>query len=107
VRRAAAVVVLALAGCGGGTESEDDGRAALAVAIRTNNALSLETFKVEGGRLTPGELGETRVYTRAGDVEQEEGISFEEVYIGEPGKEPRRLTNDRRFDHSAALLRDG
>ena len=107
VRRAAAVVVLALAGCGGGAESEDDGRAALAVAIETNGALSLETFTVDGGRLTPGKLGEARVYTRAGDVEQEKGISFEEVYIEEPGKAPRRLTNDRRFDHSAALLRDG
>ena len=67
----------------------------------------METFTVDGGRLTPGELDATRVYTRAGDAEPEEGISFEEVYIEEPGKEPKRLTNDRRFDHSAALLRDG
>ena len=109
MRRAAAVVVfaLALAGCGGGAESEDDRPAALAVAIEANGGLSLETFTVDGGRLTPGKLGEARVYTRAGDAEQEKGISFEEVYIEEPGKEPKRLTNDRRFDHSAALLRDG
>ena len=67
----------------------------------------LETFTVDGGRLTPGELEATRVYSRAGNEEPEEGISFEEVYIEEPGKEPKRLTNDRRFDHSAALLGDG
>ena len=108
MRLVVAVAVLALAGCGGGgAESEDDDPAAMAVAIRTGDVLSMKTFSVEGGRLTPGELGETRVYTRAGATEADAGISFEEVYIEEPGKEAKRLTNDRRFDHSPALLRDG
>lgn len=102
-----AVVVLALAGCGGGAESERDDPATLVVTMRTNDALSTEAFTVEVGRLTPGELGEARIYTRAGDTESEAGISFEEVYVVEPGKKPKRLTNDRRFDHSPALLRDG
>ena len=109
MRKVVAVVglVLALAGCGGDDESEADGPAAMAVAVRTNDALSMEAFAVDGGRLTPGEIGEARVYTRAGDKESEAGISFEEVYLEEPGKEPKRLTKDRRFDHSPALLRDG
>ena len=101
------VAAFALAGCGGSAESEDDAPATLVVALRTNGALSTELFTVDGGRLTPGELGEARVYSRAGDKEPEEGISFEEVYIEEPGKEPKRLTSDRRFDHSPVLLRDG
>jgi hypothetical protein len=107
VRAVAAVVVLALAGCGGGAESERGDPATLVVTLRTNGALSTEALTVDGGRLAPGELDATRVYTHAGDTEPEEGISFEEVYIEEPGKEPKRLTNDRRFDHSATLLRDG
>lgn len=110
MRRTAAltIVAFALAGCAGGAESEPDGPAALVVSIRTNGDLSTETFTLDGGRLTPGgELETARVYTRAGDKEPEEGISFEEVYIVEPGEKPKRLTNDRRFDHSATLLRDG
>ena len=105
---AAALAALALAGCGGdGAESEDDTPATLVVAIRTDGALSTETFDVDGGHLKPGELDAPRVYTRAGDKEPQEGISFEEVYLAQPGQEPKRLTSDRRFDHSAALLKDG
>ena len=104
---AAAATALALAGCGGDAESEAGSAASLAVTIRTNGALSMETFTVKGGTLTPGKLDEARVYASAGDKEPEEGISFEEIYLVEPGGEPKRLTSDRRFDHSPALLRDG
>ncbi len=104
----AAFAALALAGCGGdGADAEDDRPAALVVAIRTDGALSTETFAVDGGRLKPSELDAPRVYSRAGNAEPQEGISFEEVYFEPPGHEPRRLTSDRRFDHSAALLKDG
>jgi WD40 repeat protein len=107
VLAAAAGAAVALAGCGGAAESGDDSPASLVVAIRTNGALSTETFTVEHGTLMPGELDEARVYASAGDKEPEEGISFEEIYLVDPGGEPKRLTSDRRFDHSPALLRDG
>jgi hypothetical protein len=96
-----------LAGCGGGAGPDREGLATLVVTIRTDGELSAEEFTFEKGRLRPGELAEAHAYARAGDEEPEEGISFEEIYLVEPGKATERLTTDRRFDHSPTLLRNG
>ena len=107
MRAAALAAALLLAGCGGGEEEEPAPPNALVVRILTEGKTSYETFSVAEGRLHPGRLAEPRVYTRAGDEEPEEGIDFEEVYLERPGEEPKQLTDDRRFDHSPALLADG
>jgi Tol biopolymer transport system component len=104
VRRALLVLLLLLAGCRG--DGEEDRSATLVVDVNVRGKRSFETFTLADGRLTPAARDPRRVYSRAGDEEPEEGISYEEIYLVEPGEKPRRLTNDRRFDHSPALLQD-
>ena len=108
MRRIAIACGVVLAGCGGADADPDRDRpATLVVTSRVEGKLLIEAFELVDGRLRRGRLEEARVYARAGDEEPEEGISFEEIYLAEPGREPRRLTTDRRFDHSPTLLRDG
>ena len=105
MRRAVLVALLLVAGCGGDDPSAE--RATLVIDVNVRGKQSFETFVLADGRLTPGKLTAPRVYARAGNEPDRQSIAFEEIYLVEPGKEPRRLTSDRRFDHSPSLLRDG
>jgi len=102
------VLAVVLAGCGGGGGGADapDQRATLVVDVNVRGERSVETFVVVDGQLEPGKLDGPRVYGHAGEGD-EQGITYEEIYLRGPDGTVRQLTSDGRADLAPRLLRDG